>query len=89
MHASCSPTIGPRRTIIGLRDQWEVYICGEEMLGTNLLAPARSGSKRSDSTTKKRAQGAPYAKKKKRLKGANEKRGGLERARPNRNHEQQ
>ena len=74
MRASCSPTIGPRRTITGPRDQWEVYICGEEMLGTSLLAPARSGSKRSDSATKERAQGAPHAKKK-RLKGPNEKRG--------------
>ena len=65
MRASCSPPIGPRRTIIGPRDYWEVYICGEEMLGTSLLAPACSGSKRSDSATKERAQGAPYAKKKK------------------------
>ena len=39
------------------------------MLGTSLLAPACSGSKRSDSATKERAQGAPYAKKKKTSRG--------------------
>ena len=52
MRANCSPTIGPRRTIIGLRDQCEVCIHGEETLGTSLrdmFAPAR-GSKRSDAT---------------------------------------
>ena len=44
------------------------------MLGTNLLAPAGSGSKQSDSATKERAQGAPHAKKKK-TQGAQSKEG--------------
>ena len=69
MQASCSPTIGPRRTITSLRDQWEVCILGEETLGTslrNMSAPTR-GSKRSDATTKVRAQAVPFAKKKRRL----------------------
>ena len=77
MHASCSPTIGPRRTITGLRDQWEVCIHGEEMLGTNLRnmsAPARE-SKRSCNIRKAVALGAPHARKKRRLNGPDEKRG--------------
>ena len=45
------------------------------MLGISLLAPARGGSKRSDSTTKARAQGTPHAKKKRRLKRPDERRG--------------
>ena len=55
MRASCSPTIGPRRTIIGPRDQCEVCIRGEETLGTSLRdmsAPAR-GSKRSDTARRR------------------------------------
>ena len=70
MRAGCSPTIGPRRTITGPQDQWEVCIHGKETLGTslhNMSAPAR-GSKRSDATKKVRAQAAPFAKKKRRLK---------------------
>ena len=66
MRASCSPTIGPRRTIIGPRDQWEGCIHGEEMLGTKLRdmsAPARD-SKQSGSIKKARAQAAPITKRK-------------------------
>ena len=77
MCASCSPTIGPRRTITGPQDQWEVCIHGEEMLGTSLRdmsAPAR-GSKRSGSGRKATALGAPHARKKRRLNGPDEKRG--------------
>ena len=77
MRASCSPTIGPRRTITGPRDQWEVCIHGEETLGTslrNMSAPAR-GSKRSGSGRKATALGAPHARKKRRLNGPDEKRG--------------
>ena len=50
-------------------DEWEVYICCEEMLGICSLAPTCCGSKWSDSATKPRAQGAPHAKKRRRLKG--------------------
>ena len=77
MCASCSPTIGPRQTITDLRDQWEVCIHGEEMLGTslrNMSAPAR-GSKQSGSVKKATALGAPHARKKRRLNGPDEKRG--------------
>ena len=77
MRASCSPTIGPRRTITGPRAQWEVCIQGEETLGTSLRdmsAPARE-SKRSGSVRKATALGAPHAKKKRRLNGPDEKRG--------------
>ena len=76
MRASCSPTIGPRRTITGPRDQWEVCIHGEETLGTslrNMSAPVR-GSKQSNSVRKTMALGAPHAKKKRRLNGPDEKR---------------
>ena len=52
------------------------------MLGTSLLALARSGSKRSDSATKERAQGAPPAKKKD-SRGPMKRGEGLERTRPN------
>ena len=77
MRASCSPTIRPRRTITGPRDQWEVCIHGEETLGTslhNMSAPAR-GSKGSGSVRKAMGLGAPHAKKKRRLNGPDEKRG--------------
>ena len=76
MRTSCSPTIGPRRTITGPRDQWEVCIHGEETLGTslrNMSAPAR-GSKQSGSGRKAMALGAPYARKKRRLNGPDKKR---------------
>ena len=69
MRADCSPTIGPRRTITGLRDQWEVCIHGEETLGTSLRdmsAPTRD-NKQSSSVRKATALGAPHAKKKRRL----------------------
>ena len=36
MRASCNPIIGPRRTITGPWDQWEVCVHGEETLGTSL-----------------------------------------------------
>ena len=77
MRASCNPTIGPRRTITGPRDQWEVCIHGEETLRTslrNMSAPAHD-SKRSGSVRKATAVGAPHAKKKRRLNGPDEKRG--------------
>ena len=77
MGASSSPTIGPRRTITGPQDQWEVCIHGKETLGTSLCdmsAPAR-GSKRSGSGRKATALGAPHAKKKRRLNRPDEKRG--------------
>ena len=77
MRASCSPTIGPRRTITGPQDQWEVCIHGEETLGTSLRdmsAPARD-SKRSGIVRNAMALGAPHAKKKKRLNGPDKKRG--------------
>ena len=77
MRASCSPTIGPGRTITGLRDQWEVCIHGEETLGTSLcnISTPACGSKRSGSGKKATALGAPHAKKKRRLNGPDEKRG--------------
>ena len=77
MRASCSPIIGPRRTIIGPRDQWEVCIHGEETLGTSLrdMSPPTRGSKRSCSGRKATALGAPHARKKRRLNGPDEKRG--------------
>ena len=77
MRASCSPTIGPRRTITGPRDQWEVCIHGKETLGTSLRdmsAPAHD-SKQSGSVRKAAALGAPHARKKRRLNGPDEKRG--------------
>ena len=77
MRASCSPTIGPRRTITDPWDQWEVCIHGEETLGTSLRdmsAPA-CGSKRSGSGRKATALGAPHARKKRRLNGPDERRG--------------
>ena len=76
MSASCSPTIGPRRTITGPRDQWEVCSHSEETLGTclhDMSAPA-CGSKQSGSVTKARALGALHAKKKRRLNGLDKKR---------------
>ena len=77
MRASCSPTIGPRRTITGPRDQWEVCIHGEETLGTSLhdMSAFVHDSKRSGSVRKATALGAPHTKKKRRLNGPDEKRG--------------
>ena len=49
-----------------------------------MSAPTR-GSERSDSARKARAQCALYAKKKRRLNGPDERRGGAEGARPSRN----
>ena len=49
-----------------------------------MSAPTR-GSKRSDATRKARAQAAPIAKKKRRLNVPDDRGGGAERARPNRN----
>ena len=75
--ATSSPTIGPRRTITDPQDQWEVCICGEETLKTSLcdmFAPAR-GSKQSSSIRKAIGQGAPIAKKKRRLNGPDDRRG--------------
>ena len=69
--ATSSPIIGPRRTITGPRDQWEVCVRGDETLGTssrNMSAPA-CGSKRSSSITKVRALGAPHTKRKRRING--------------------
>ena len=45
------------------------------------------GSKRSDAARKARAQGAPIAKKKTRLNVLDDRGEGVERARPNRNHQ--
>ena len=67
MRASCSPTIGPRRTIIGPRDQWEVCIRGEEMLGTSLrdmFAPTRGTASGATAVRKARVQAAPITKRK-------------------------
>ena len=77
MRASCNPTIGPRRTITGLWDQWEVCIHGEEVLGTSLrdMSAPTCGSKRSGRVKKATALGAPHARKKIRLNGPDEKRG--------------
>ena len=57
------------------------------MLGTSLhdMSAPTCGSKRSDASTKARAQATPIAKKKRRLNVLNDKGGGAERARPNRN----
>ena len=77
IHATSSPTIGPSRTITGLRDQWDVCIHGDEMLGTslrNMSAPAH-GSKQSSNITKARALGALHTKKKRTLNGPDERRG--------------
>ena len=91
MRASCSPTIGPRRTITGPRDQWEVCIHGEETLGTSLhdmLAPAHD-SKQSGSVRKATALGAPHAKKKKKTQWARRKEGeGRRGGTPNRKRQQ-
>ena len=72
-----SPTIGPRRTITRPRNQWEVCICGEETLKTSLcdmFAPA-CGSKQNSRVKKAIGQGAPIAKKKRRLNGPDDRRG--------------
>ena len=52
-----------------------------------MSAPTR-GSKRSDAARKARAQAAPIAKKKRRLNAPDDRGGGAERARPNRNRQQ-
>ena len=57
------------------------------MLGISLRdmsAPTR-GRKRSDTAKKARAQAAPIAKKKRRINAPDDRGGGAERARPNRN----
>ena len=75
--ATSNPTIGPRRTITGPRDQWEVCICDEETLETSLCdmsAPAHR-SKQSSSVRKAIGQGAPIAKKKRRLNRLDNRRG--------------
>ena len=86
--ATSRPTIGPRRTITGPRDQWEVYVHGDETLGTsmrNMSAPTR-GRKRSSNIMKASALAVPHSKKRIRLNGPDERRG---RATPNRNCEQE
>ena len=52
-----------------------------------MFAPTH-GSKWSDAVKKARAQAAPIAKKKRRLKAPDDREGGAERARPKRNHQQ-
>lgn len=76
IHAISSLTIGMRRTIASLRDQWEVCILGEEMLGTSLsdISATAPGSKWSNSVMKVRALGAPHGKKKRRFNGPCERR---------------
>ena len=77
IHATFSPIIGPRQTIIDPWDQWEVCIHGDEMLGTSLrdmYAPV-CGCKRSRSGTNLRALDAQHTKKKRSLIGLNKRSG--------------